>query len=66
MNQTKYIIIYRYSDDVFYINVSYSICESLGDVENCIARLKGKYEIQWLKVFPLSSELTEYRINNKE
>ena len=62
----KYIIIYRYSDDVFYINVSYSLCESLGDVENCIARLKSKYEIQWLKVLPLSSELTKYRIDDKE
>ena len=60
----KYIIIFRYSDDVFYTNVSYCFCESLGDVENCIERLKGKYEIQWLKVFPLSSELTKYSINN--
>lgn len=62
----KYIIIYRYSDDVFYVNIGYELCESLDDVETTINRLKEKREIQWLKVFPLSSELTEYRINNKE
>lgn len=29
-----------------------------------IARLKSKYEIKWLKVFPMSSELTQYGIDN--
>ena len=50
----------------FYVNVSCERCESLDDVETTINRLKEKREIQWLKVFPLSSELTEYRINNRE
>lgn len=61
----KYIIIFQYSDDIWYVNISYNICESLGDVENTINRLKEKREIQWLKVFPLSSELTKYSINYK-
>ena len=58
----KYIIIYRYSDDVFYVNISYECCESLDDVETTINCLKEKREIQWLKVFPLSSELTKYSL----
>ncbi len=32
----KYIIIYRYSDDVFYVNISCECCESLDDVETII------------------------------
>lgn len=61
----KYIIIFRYSDDIFYVNISYVFCESLDSVENNIKRLKNKYEIVWLKVFPLSSELTKYSLNDE-
>ena len=59
----KYIIIYRYSDDVFYVNINCECCESLDDVETTINLLKEKREIQWLKVFPLSSELMKYSFN---
>lgn len=62
MENIKYIIIFGYLNE--YINISYNLCESLDGVENSIARLKSKYEIQWLKVFPLSSELTKFGIDN--
>lgn len=61
----KYIIVYRYSYDIFYVNDSYELCESLDDVKNIIKRLKKKYEIQWLKVLPISSELTKYSFNDE-
>ncbi len=64
MENIKYIIIFGYSDDGLYINISYNLCKSLDDVENSITRLKSKYEIKWLKVFPMSSELTQYGIDN--
>lgn len=61
----KYIIVYRYSYDIFYVNDSYELCESLDDVKNIIKRLKKKYEIIWLKVLPISSELTEHSLNDE-
>lgn len=60
----KYIVIYQYEDDGWYTNIGYDICSSLGDVESRIERLKSKYEISWLKVFPMSSELTQYGFDN--
>ncbi len=63
----KYIIVFRYEDNIYQglSHVSYAKCESLGVVEAEIERLRDKYEIEWLRVFPMSSVLSKYSIGRQ-
>ena len=60
----RYIVFFEYEDIVYegITHVSYVKCTSLGNVEDEIERLRSKYEIIQLKVFPMSSALTKYNI----
>lgn len=65
--RAKYIIVFRYEDNIYQglSHVSYVKCESLRVVEAEIERLRDKYEIEWLRVFPMSSILSKYSIGRQ-
>ena len=58
----KYIIIFQYHIEGIYLDISFVPCASLTEVEKELERIKSKYRIASLMVFPISSMLTQYQV----